>query len=397
MGIIADQIDKHWQERQSRNKGHRLHLGASKLGHSCKRKLWYDFRWCSDEILEGRKYRLFQRGHNEEAYFVKQLLWLGAEIITVNQRTHTQYTYSHFGGHVGGSLDGVARGLPVKPMLWTLLEFKTHDKASFNQLVKHGVKKSKPEHFSQVQMYMGWAGLERALYLAVNKNDDTIYDEFIEFDKLEYGRLMERAEDIVFAPTPIERVSDSPKYYECLYCDHRFICHESIIDPTTNAQVKTAAINCRTCLHSTPLKEGGWNCEHNNRNVKLDEQRQRRGCRHHRFIPELVPFATVVDANAVLNEVTYQIKPSMQSCPPKSSVLPEAVFFRNGEKGKNSYESRELQYVTINQIGDAFIEDVRAKLGGYFFKDDAIEPLMELDNELDDSKLSVKGEYSHGR
>ena len=30
-----------------------------------------------------------------------------------------------------------------------------------------GVKEAKPEHWAQMQCYMNWAGLERALYIAV--------------------------------------------------------------------------------------------------------------------------------------------------------------------------------------------------------------------------------------
>lgn len=379
MGMIADKIDEQWQLRESRNKGHRVHLGGSKIGSSCKRQLWYDFRWCTDEVLEGRKYRLFQRGQNEEKSFVQQLQWIGAEVVTVNLKTRKQWQYSFFGGHVGGSLDGVARGLPILPLLWTLLEFKTHNNKSFKQLVKKGVRESKPFHWAQMQLYMGWAGLKRALYLAINKDDDTLYDEFVDFDENEFKLLMDKAEDVVFSPKPIERVSETHEWFECRYCDHRFICHEANIDPNTNAVSKTAAVNCRTCLHSTPAKDGSWICEYNNRNIKLDEIKQRRACTHHRFIPELIPFATVIDADIESNSIQYQIKPSLQSCPPNSSVTPDPVFFRNGAHYAESYESRELEFVTINQIGDPFIEDIRDKFSAEFRQDD--EPLIELEFE----------------
>ena len=40
-------------------------------------------------------------------------------------------------------------------------EFKTHNKKSFDDVEKHGVKKSKPVHFSQMQIYCHLCGFTR--------------------------------------------------------------------------------------------------------------------------------------------------------------------------------------------------------------------------------------------
>ena len=53
-----------------------------------------------------------------------------------------------------------------------------------------------------------------------------------------------------------------------------------------------AAVNCRTCLHSTPV-EGGWHCARHDR--MRDFGQQLNGCRDHLFIPDLVA-GDVVDA-----------------------------------------------------------------------------------------------------
>ena len=65
-------------------------------------------------------------------------------------------------------------------------------------------------------------------------------------------------------------------------CSHHAACHAG----------DAAAVNCRTCLHSTPV-EGGWHCARHDR--KLDPRDQRRACARHLFIPDLVP-GTVTDA-----------------------------------------------------------------------------------------------------
>ena len=63
-----------------------------------------------------------------------------------------------------------------------------------------------------------------------------------------------------------------------------------------------AAVNCRTCLHSTPV-EGGWHCARHDR--MRDYGQQLNGCRDHLFIPDLVD-GEVIDATE--NFVVYRMK-----------------------------------------------------------------------------------------
>ena len=58
----------------------RGYLGASSIGHSCERYLWYQFRGCCRPEFSGRMYRLFGTGDLEEARFVKDLRDIGCEL-----------------------------------------------------------------------------------------------------------------------------------------------------------------------------------------------------------------------------------------------------------------------------------------------------------------------------
>ena len=49
--------------------GLRAHLGASLIGRSCERALWYGFRWSKRAAHEPRILRLFARGQREEDVF----------------------------------------------------------------------------------------------------------------------------------------------------------------------------------------------------------------------------------------------------------------------------------------------------------------------------------------
>ena len=275
-----------------RNEGFREHLGASLIGKPCERALWYDFRWVTAAQHSGRILRLFQTGHLEEERLVRDLRASGATVLEVDPETGRQFKVEALSGHFGGSLDGLAVGLRESPRTWHVLEFKTHSAKSYAQLVAKGVAASKPQHAAQMQIYMHLMGLTRAFYLAVCKDTDALYAERIEADPAEAERLLAKASRIIDAPRPPSRISEDPAWFECRMCSHRAVCHEGAM----------AAVNCRTCLHSTPV-EGGWHCARHDR--MRDYGQQLNGCRDHLFIPDLVD-GEVIDATE--NFVVYRMK-----------------------------------------------------------------------------------------
>jgi len=241
----------------------RAHLGDSIIGDPCERLLWYSFRWFTAPEFPGRILRLFRRGQNEEATIVADLRMAG---VTVSEgpAEGEQWRFSSLGGHFGGSMDAAILGLHEAPKTWHVGEFKTHNKKSFDLLVKDGVQKSKEKHFAQMQSYMHKSGMTRAVYIAVCKDDDRYYLERIHYDKYFAGELQEKAERIIFATEPPPKLSERPDYYLCKWCSHYQICHQA---QTTEER------NCRTCKFSTPLEDGGWLCTKYTCMLDVDEQK----------------------------------------------------------------------------------------------------------------------------
>ena len=262
--------------------GFRAHLGASLIGKPCSRALWYDFRWVTPARHPGRILRLFETGQLEEARLVRNLRATGATVMDVDPETGRQFRVSAHGGHFGGSLDAVAIGLLEAPKTWHVVEFKTHSRKSFDQLVASGVAASKPQHVAQMQVYMHLTGITRALYVAVCKDTDALHIERIRADAQEGARLLEKAGRIIFAQHPPARISEDPAWFECRMCPHHGLCHGEA----------AAAVTCRSCLHATPV-EGSWHCARRDR--VLEDADQRRACASHLFIPDLVP-GEVIDA-----------------------------------------------------------------------------------------------------
>lgn len=272
---ISDMIDSYHSEQQEPP---RPHLGCSMLGHHCERWLWLSFRWACVEQFDGRVLRLFRRGHIEEDTIIKDLRNVGIDIRAMDKGRQFRVD---FGAHVSGSVDGVIHsGIPEATKTKHIAEFKTHSKKSFDDL-KKGVKASKPQHYAQMQVYMLGMELDRALYLAVCKDDDRIYTERVKLDKPFAEKLVAKGRRIALSDRmPEPCAGAAPDWYQCKWCPAYDMCHKS---------KATKQGNCRTCAHATACEDSSWRCErHNADNIPLDYQRQ--GCDSHVVHPDLVPY-----------------------------------------------------------------------------------------------------------
>lgn len=236
---------------RGQEEGFRTHLGASVIGGECGRAIWYGFRWTTKPKFGGRILRLFNRGHLEEGRFIAALLTIGVEIFQQDEHGK-QFRISGVGGHFGGSGDGVAIGIPDLPAgTPCLLEFKTHNDKSFKLLVKNGVREAKFEHYVQMQTYMRKMGLAVALYGAVNKNDDDFWFEIVTLDTGIADQFSDRARQIILSRTAPPKISQSPGWFACQWCDHKPVCHLKF----------SPEVNCRTCKHSEASEDGNWYCD----------------------------------------------------------------------------------------------------------------------------------------
>ena len=288
-------IFKHYEKTADRQG--RPHLGASEIGHECDRALWLSYRWAKPADFDGRMLRLFDSGNHQEPRLIADLRAIGVEVWDKDQDGN-QWRYKAAGGHFAGSLDGVGLGLPEAPKTPHLLEFKTANAKSFSTMVKKGVKESKPQHWLQMQVYMGWASLTRAMYIMVNKDTDEIHAERIEFDQDAFDQAIQRAERIITAPEPAVTLADDATNFTCKFCQYKNHCYGT----------EAPAVSCRTCAHSTPEMDGDgrWSCAQGK--PDMDVSAQRAGCGEHRHIPTLLGrFAELMDASAN-NLLTYRHK-----------------------------------------------------------------------------------------
>lgn len=300
-----------------RSDAHRSHFGLSNCGHTCARALWYSWKWVKAKLFPARVLRLFNRGHLEEARFLAMLVSAKFEVYFETEEGG-QFKLDDHNGHAGSAIDGIVVGIPDLPAgEAALTEMKTHAEKSFNEVVRKGVMESKFIHYVQMQVYMNKYELKWALYMAVNKNNDEIHLELVHYDPVVAERYLERSGLLIYSDKAPARLSDSPGWYECKFCEFTKICH----------QKEVPEINCRTCIHSTPIANKEWHCSWYDEKLPKEVQ-LRHDCPSHLFNPELLNAAKVVEGDESEGWL-------------KISWLDKHITLGNGED--NTITSKQLQ------------------------------------------------------
>ncbi len=334
--LVSGTVRRIYRLHEARNEREapRGYLGISSIGVSCARRLWYGFHWCGAPRFDGRMLRLFDSGHREEARVLDELRAIGLEV-SDRDDDGRQWSVSACGGHLRGHLDGAVRGLEEAPMTWHVFENKSMNERNFAEVKAKGVQVAQPVHFAQLQGYMGLTGMHRAAYFAVNKNTDEIYLERVHFDKVEFDKLLAKAQAIIDAAEPPARVSEDPSWYECKSCPHHALCHGVAAPPQ----------NCRTCAHSTPFANGQWLCERFGEPV--GEEIQRVGCEEHRHQPALVASFLELEAVEAGNVVVWRNK------------------LNGAEVRQPDYSSSEIHAAEDKAfLGDDFLKMVKTQFPG---------------------------------
>jgi hypothetical protein len=242
-------------------------LGSSFIGEECLRQIWLEWRGFARGQFEGRMLRLFETGHLQEERIVADLRRAGFAVWD-KREDGRQFEFVDQTGHFITKVDGVVKNVPEsdKPHL---LEIKTHNRKSFDGLLKKGVQGAKPLHYAQVQISMALGGFTRALYVALCKDDEQFYVERVEEDKAFQAKLQTKITKLVEAQLRPAGISDDASSFGCKFCSMKAVCTKEV-EPLRH---------CRTCSMCSAGAEGKWVCNLNNFTLTLDEQRQ--GCEHY--------------------------------------------------------------------------------------------------------------------
>jgi hypothetical protein len=163
-------------------------------GEPCARKLVYEITHApKDRDFEPGILRVFDAGHQFEALSIRWLRLAGFDLRD-RGADGEQFGFAAAGGRLRGHADGVIVGGPAVGLRWPALwEHKALGQKSWTDLVKRGLRLSKPIYFAQVQLYMVYLDLEVALLTALNRDTTrvTFDGRTVEYRSLdELGRAL---------------------------------------------------------------------------------------------------------------------------------------------------------------------------------------------------------------
>ena len=313
----------------------RVYLGGSAIGKPCERELWYSLRWVLESIYDADTLARFSDGHASEAIVAERLRRVPGLRLWTEQEDGKQYGFEALGGHVRGHLDGILKGLLQQPKTAAIWEHKCTAEKYFRSLKKRKAElgeKNALEHwnatyFGQAQLYMGVSGYKRHYMTVATPGSRELTSVRTDFQPEVYEALIEKAKRIVFSSEAPMRISNKPEGFPCRWCDFKDNCHGT----------KAARVNCRSCAHSTAQEDGTWRCDYHGKRLSIKDQRA--GCPKHLYIPDLLPYADVVDMDQDANTITY--------------MTPGGQKFTNAETndwGNYQFTSKDLQHLDANVL-----------------------------------------------
>ena len=266
---IIDRIYDALEKQDRRTDQYLGRLGASFIGDSCLRKVWLSWRGFYISKFGGRTLRIFKTGHLQEDRIVEDLRLAGLAVWNADAEGNQFQFTDPISGHFIAKVDGVVRDIPEDTATPHVLEIKTHSDKSFKDLTKHGLLKSKPMHWYQVQSGMLYGGFKRGLYVALNKNDEQYHMETVEPCTATQNDIEKRIDNLLSSTVAPVRIAENPDSFACKFCDARAVCWNEA--PPER--------NCRTCINCSPGEDSTWVCNMLGETRSFDGQRA--GCEHH--------------------------------------------------------------------------------------------------------------------
>ena len=342
-------------EARRQNRGH---MGFSTLCDPDMRTTWLKFRWSLPDDFKPRTLRIFRLGHLIESEVIALMRQVpGLQWLESDPATGKQFTFSLYGGHVGGSMDGAVLGVPEAPQTWHVGEVKSAKDAKFRELVKCGsYKEWNPTYYGQLQCYMGASGMTRALAIVYNKDTSEIYVERIKPVPGYYENAQITAGDLLEVQGPPNSIYKRTDYRIKNYKSEeyqRIYWGDALPKP-----------NCRNCKHAQIQFDGDarWSCNRWQKDISVAEQAK--GCDLHLYMRCFVPAKFLEDHGTVMRYKTA-----------------DGVEIWNSEDkpavdGQHVYDSQQLYAITRHAdltgdtLSDPVILSLRANLGGVFHADE---------------------------
>jgi CRISPR/Cas system-associated exonuclease Cas4 (RecB family) len=205
--MLKELIDEFYLENQKNREQTRFYITDA---GKCPRAVFFKFKNAPKEPIEARLMRIFEHGESihRNIFNILYRLKIGCttEIPIPSQEI------------VSGRADAI---LCVNNENYVL------DIKSINSMLFRKLTEPKEENVYQIQLYMHFFGIKKAILLYVDKDQQNLKEFFVDYDEKLCKDLMDKfyvlkgqiEEDIVPA-----RLADYPKNWQCIYCQYKDVC-----------------------------------------------------------------------------------------------------------------------------------------------------------------------------
>ena len=205
--MLKELIDQFYTENQKNREQTRFYITDA---GKCPRAVFFKFKNAPKEPIEARLMRIFEHGESihRNIFNILYRLKIGCttEIPIPPQEI------------VSGRADAI---LCVNNENYVL------DIKSINSMLFRKLNEPKEENVYQIQLYMHFFGIKKAILLYVDKDQQNLKEFFVDYDEKLCKDLMDKfyvlkgqiEEDIVPA-----RLADYPKNWQCIYCQYKDVC-----------------------------------------------------------------------------------------------------------------------------------------------------------------------------
>jgi hypothetical protein len=269
-----DAMERAWENRALSEARRSRRLGASQIGQECERRLFYSFRWAVKEKHHAVTLARFEDGHHSEAVVADRLRMVPSVELHTHDENGNQFEYEACSGHFVAKLDGGIKGLLQSLRTWHVWEHKCTNDSKFCELgraihkvgEKLALKAWDAVYYAQAVVSMDLAEMARhylTVSLAGSRGMCSVRtDENPTFARI----LLNKASRIIFATQIPDKAFPATDYRCKNLCPMYAVCHNGA----------RADQNCRTCVNSEPVANGGWHCK--KFDCPLDLETQDTGC-----------------------------------------------------------------------------------------------------------------------
>jgi CRISPR/Cas system-associated exonuclease Cas4 (RecB family) len=205
--MLKELIDEFYLENQKNREQTRFYITDA---GKCPRAVFLKFKNAPKEPIDARLMRIFEHGEliHRNIFNILYRLKIGC---TTEIRIPEQEI-------VSGRADAI---------LCMNNENYVLDIKSINSMLFRKLENPKEENVFQIQLYMHFFGIKKAILLYVDKDQQNLKEFFVDYDEALCKDLMDKfynlKEKIEQDVVP-ERLQDYPKNWQCMYCQYKDIC-----------------------------------------------------------------------------------------------------------------------------------------------------------------------------